>query len=50
METVVPPFTPIFLSLIDLMDMADYQAVQEAANIYELVWLEMKTMGNDRTR
>jgi len=46
-ETVVPPFTPIFLSLIDLMDMADYQAVQEAANIYKLVWLEMKTMGND---
>lgn len=27
--------------------MADYQAVQEAANIYKLVWLEMKTMGND---
>lgn len=46
-ETIVPPFTPIFLSLIDLMDMADYQAVQEAANIYKLVWLEMKTMGND---
>ena len=29
------------------MDMADYQAVQEAANIYKLVWLDMKTMGND---
>lgn len=46
-ETVVPPMTPIFLSLIDLMDMADYQAVQEAANIYKLIWLEMKTLGED---
>lgn len=46
-ETVVPPMIPIFLSLIDLMDMADYQAVQEAANIYKLIWLEMKTLGED---
>lgn len=46
-ETIIPPMTPIFLSLIDLMDMADYQAVQEAANIYKLIWLEMKTLGED---
>lgn len=46
-ETIVPVLTPIFLSLIDLMDMADYQAVQEQANIYKLVWLEMKTLGED---
>ena len=46
-ETVVPVLTPIFLSLIDLMDASDYQAVQQAANIYKLLWLEMKTMGND---
>jgi len=46
-ETIVPVLTPIFLSLIDLMDASDYQAVQQAANIYKLVWLEMKTMGND---
>lgn len=43
-ETVVPVLTPIFLSLIDLMDASDYQAVQQAANIYKLVWLEMKTL------
>lgn len=46
-ETVVPVLTPIFLSLIDLMDASDYQAVQQAANIYKLVWLEMKTLGTD---
>lgn len=46
-ETVVPVMTPIFLSLIDLMDMADYQAIQEASNIYKLIWLEMKTLGED---
>ena len=46
-ETVVPVLTPIFLSLIDLMDASDYQAVQQAANIYKLVWLEMKTLGQD---
>ena len=46
-ETIAPVLTPIFLSLIDLMDTSDYQAVQEAANIYKLIWLEMKTMGND---
>lgn len=46
-ETVVPVLTPIFLSLIDLMDASDYQAVQTAANIYKLVWLEMETLGND---
>jgi hypothetical protein len=46
-ETIVPVLTPIFLSLIDLMDASDYQAVQQAANIYKLVWLEMKTMGKD---
>lgn len=46
-ETVVPVLTPIFLSLIDLMDASDYQAVQQAANIYKLVWLEMKTLGKD---
>nr|DAG26247.1 MAG TPA: portal protein [Caudoviricetes sp.] len=46
-ETVVPVLTPVFLSLIDLMDASDYQAVQQAANIYKLVWLEMKTMGKD---
>lgn len=46
-ETIVPVLTPIFLSLIDLMDASDYQAVQQAANIYKLVWLEMKTLGKD---
>lgn len=46
-ETVVPVLTPIFLSVIDLLDMADYQAVQEAASIYKMIWLEMKTLGND---
>lgn len=46
-ETIVPVLTPIFLSLIDLMDMADYQAVQDKADIYKLVWLEMKTLGQD---
>jgi hypothetical protein len=46
-ETVVPPMTPIFISLINLLDMEDYQSVQEAANIYKLIWLEMKTLGED---
>lgn len=46
-ETVVPPLTPIFISLVNLLDQEDYQAIQDEANIYKLVWLEMKTMGND---
>ena len=46
-ETVVPVLTPIFINLINLLDMTDYQAVQEAASIYKMIWLEMKTMGDE---
>lgn len=43
-ETVVPPFAPMFIDIINLLDLAEYQAVQEAANIYKLIWLEMETL------
>ena len=46
-ELVVPVLTPMFLSIIDLLDMADIQAVKNEEEIYKLIWLEMKTLGND---
>lgn len=46
-ETVVPVFVAMFLSIIDLLDKADLQSVKDVQDIYKLIWLEMKTLGND---
>lgn len=41
-EHSLPPFLPSFNSLMNLEDLKDYQAVQDAANIYKLLVFKMK--------
>lgn len=43
-ETILPPFVPIFNSLINLADLEDIQAVADAQEIYKLIWMELETI------
>lgn len=43
-ETIIPPFIPIFNSIINLADLEDIQAIADEQNIYKLIWLELETI------
>lgn len=43
-ETVIPPFIPIFNSIINLADLEDIQAIADEQNIYKMIWLELETI------
>ena len=43
-ETIAPPLTGIFNSLINLVDLEDLQAIADEQDIYRLVWLELETI------
>ena len=43
-DAVIPPFLSLFISLINLEDLADVQAVADEQQIYKLVYLPMKTL------
>lgn len=45
-ETIVPPFSGLFNSLINLLDLEDIQAIADEQQIYKLIWLEMETLSN----
>lgn len=47
-ETVLPPLTPIFNSLISLSDLEDIQAIADAQNIYKLLWMELETISGSK--
>ena len=47
-ETVVPPYSGLFNSLINLLDLEDIQAIADEQQIYKMIWLEMETLqGSD---
>ena len=43
-ETILSPFSGLFLSLINLEDVTDVQAVADSLEIYKLIWLELETI------
>lgn len=45
-ETVVPPFSGLFNSFINLSDLEDIQAIADEQQIYKMIWLEMETLSN----
>lgn len=48
-ELIVPPFTGIFNSIINLSDLEDIQAAGEAASIYKMLWYELETISGSKT-
>lgn len=43
-QTILSPFSGLFLPLINLEDIADVQAVADAQEIYKLIYLELETI------
>jgi len=48
-ELIVPPFTGIFNSIINLSDLEDVQAAGDAASIYKMLWYELETISGSKT-
>lgn len=46
-EIIVPPGIGLFNSLINLSDLEDIEAVADAQQIYKMIWLKLKTIGNN---
>lgn len=47
-ETVLPPFVPIFNSLISLADLENIQAIADEQQIYKLIWMELETINGSK--
>lgn len=47
-KVIVPPFSGLFMELINLEDVKDIQAIADAQDIYKLVWLEMETLDGSK--
>lgn len=43
-ELAVPPFSGMFNSLINLVDVEDIQALADEQDIYKLLWVELETL------
>ena len=43
-ETVVPIFSGMLNSIINLIDLEDIQAIADEQEIYKMIWLEMETL------
>ena len=48
-DLIIPPFTGLFNSLINLSDLEDIQAAGEAASIYKMLWFELETISGSKT-
>lgn len=48
-ETVIPPFLALFMSLINLEDLEDVQAIADAQQIYKLIYLPLETLNSANT-
>ena len=47
-ETVVPVFSGLLNSLINLLDLEDIQSIKDEQEIYKMVWMELETLqGSD---
>lgn len=48
-ETIVPPLSGIFNSLISLLDLEDIQAISDEQQIYKMIWMKLDTIsGSDQ--
>lgn len=47
-ELIVPPFTGIFNSIINLADLEDIQQAGDEASIYKMLWLELETISGSK--
>lgn len=47
-ELIVPPFTGIFNSIINLADLEDIQQAGDAASIYKMLWYELETIDGSK--
>lgn len=45
-ETVVPVFSGMLNSLINLLDLEDIQAIADEQEIYKLIWMKLETLTN----
>lgn len=43
-ETIVPIFSGLLNSIINLIDLEDIQAIADEQEIYKMIWLEMETL------
>lgn len=43
-ETICPPFSGLFLSLINLEDISDVQAIADQQEIYKMIYLKLETI------
>lgn len=48
-ETVLPVYSGLLNSIINLIDLEDIQAIADEQEIYKMIWLEMETMSNADT-
>lgn len=48
-ELIVPPFTGIFNSIINLSDLEDVQAAGDEASVYKMLWYELETISGSKT-
>ena len=48
-DLIVPPFTGIFNSVINLSDLEDVQAAGDAASVYKMIWYELETIAGSKT-
>ena len=47
-ELIIPPFTGIFNSIINLSDLEDIQAAGDEASIYKMLWYELETISGSK--
>lgn len=47
-EYLIPVFVAAFNALINLIDLEDIQAVQDAQEIYKLLWVELETINGSK--
>lgn len=48
-ELIVPPFTGIFNSIINLSDLEDIQAAGDEASVYKMLWYELETIAGSKS-
>lgn len=48
-ELIVPPFTGIFNSIINLADLEDIQQAGDEASIYKMLWYELETIQGSKS-
>ena len=48
-ELIIPPFTGIFNSIINLSDLEDIQAAGDEASVYKMLWYELETITGSKT-